>query len=52
MINYIFELMTFIVAIACFLRGDSDYIVWLAATCMLAACSTVGEIIFRKFKGA
>lgn len=50
MINYIFEAMVFIVTIACFLRGDSDYIFWLSATCVFAICTTISELIFRKYK--
>lgn len=51
MINYIFELMAFIVSIACYLKGDTKSMaIWLAATCTLGICATIGELYEKRHK--
>lgn len=51
MLNYIFELLSFLVAIACYIRSDVDgVVIWLAATIMFGVCSTVADCVYKKYK--
>lgn len=53
MLNYIFELLSFIVAVACYLRSDMDgVVIWLSATLVFGICSTVADCVYKKNKEA
>ena len=51
MINYIFELLSFICAIASYIKGDvKSTAIWLVATVILGFCGTLSEIFIKARK--
>lgn len=51
MINYIFELLAFIIAVSSYFKSDIKVmVVWLAATCIFGICGTIGELYEKKVK--
>ena len=51
MLNYIFELLAFIAATACYIKDDIKAMaIWLAATCVFGICGTIGDYIYKKYK--